>query len=118
MPPSAREPTIRFTVAGPGAAVIVPKHRPAQSRQQIIRKATATGTIGEFDSVAEGDRPGHKTRRTVTAKYECTACGYIYDPAEGDPDGGVPAGTAFKDIPDDWVCPDCGLGKEDFTELA
>ena len=38
-------------------------------------------------------------------KYECEPCGYIYDPAVGDPDGGIAPGTAFEDIPDDWVCP-------------
>jgi rubredoxin len=47
-------------------------------------------------------------------KYVCTACGYIYDPEKGDPDGGIEPGTAFEDIPDDWVCPVCGVGKEDF----
>ena len=41
-------------------------------------------------------------------KYECEPCGYIYDPAVGDPDGGIAPGTAFEDIPDDWVCPICG----------
>ena len=50
-------------------------------------------------------------------KYECVICGYIYDPAEGDPDNGVDPGTAFADIPDDWVCPLCGAGKEDFQEV-
>ncbi len=50
-------------------------------------------------------------------KYECTFCGYIYDPAKGDPDGGVSSGTAFEDIPDDWVCPVCGVGKEDFKKI-
>ena len=40
-------------------------------------------------------------------KYECEPCGYIYDPAEGDPDGGIAPGTAFEDIPDTWVCPLC-----------
>ena len=39
-------------------------------------------------------------------KYVCTVCGYVYDPAEGDPDSGIAPGTAFEDIPDDWVCPD------------
>jgi rubredoxin len=48
-------------------------------------------------------------------KYVCDVCGYIYDPAEGDPDNGVAAGTAFADIPDDWVCPMCGALKEDFS---
>lgn len=48
-------------------------------------------------------------------KYECNLCGYIYDPAQGDADGGISPGTAFADIPDDWSCPLCGAGKEDFT---
>ena len=46
--------------------------------------------------------------------YECP-CGYVYDPAVGDPDGGIAPGTAFEDIPDTWVCPVCGLSKADFT---
>ena len=48
-------------------------------------------------------------------KYECDTCGYVYDPAVGDPDGGIAPGTAFEDIPDDWVCPLCGVSKEDFS---
>ena len=47
-------------------------------------------------------------------KYECP-CGYIYDPEVGDPDSGIAPGTAFEDIPEDWVCPVCGLGKDAFT---
>lgn len=47
-------------------------------------------------------------------KYECTTCGWIYNPKEGDPDGGIAPGTAFADIPDDWVCPVCGVGKDAF----
>ena len=47
-------------------------------------------------------------------KWECTVCGYIYDPAEGDPDSGIAPGTRFEDIPDDWVCPDCGVEKDMF----
>lgn len=50
-------------------------------------------------------------------KWICVPCGYEYDPAVGDPDGGIEPGTAFADIPEDWVCPICGVGKEDF-ELA
>ena len=41
-------------------------------------------------------------------KYECIACGYIYDPEVGDPDAGIAPGTPFEDLPEDWVCPDCG----------
>ena len=47
-------------------------------------------------------------------KYVCTVCGYVYDPEKGDPDGGIAPGTAFEDIPDDWVCPVCGASKSDF----
>jgi rubredoxin len=50
-------------------------------------------------------------------KYVCDVCGYIYDPEVGDPDGGVAPGTAFEDIPEDWVCPECGVSKEDFSPL-
>ena len=48
-------------------------------------------------------------------KYECDTWGYVYDPAVGYPDGGIAPGTAFEDIPDDWVCPLCGVSKEDFS---
>jgi len=48
-------------------------------------------------------------------KYYCTACGYIYDPALGDPDSGIPPGTKFEDLPDNWVCPVCGTEKADFA---
>jgi len=48
-------------------------------------------------------------------KYVCDVCGYVYDPAEGDPDNGVTAGTPFDQIPEDWVCPLCGASKEDFS---
>ena len=47
-------------------------------------------------------------------KYKCQVCGYLYDPEPGDPDGGIPPGTAFEDIPSDWTCPVCGVTKEDF----
>lgn len=50
-------------------------------------------------------------------KYICIVCEYIYDPEKGDPDGGIEPGTAFEDIPDDWVCPLCGVGKEDFEPI-
>jgi len=48
--------------------------------------------------------------------YVCTVCGYVYNPAEGDPDNNIKPGTAFADIPDDWVCPVCGVGKESFEK--
>ena len=47
-------------------------------------------------------------------RYQCMACPYIYDPAEGDPDNGVAPGTAWADLPEDWVCPECGVSKDMF----
>ena len=49
-------------------------------------------------------------------KYVCTVCGYVYDEAEGAPDQGIAAGTAFADLPDDFVCPLCGVDKSHFTK--
>jgi flavin reductase (DIM6/NTAB) family NADH-FMN oxidoreductase RutF/rubredoxin len=54
----------------------------------------------------------------AAAKWECSVCGYVYDPAAGDPDGGIKPGTAFEDIPDDWTCPVCGAAKTEFKKLA
>ena len=48
--------------------------------------------------------------------YRCNVCGYIYDPAKGDPNSIVAPGTPFEQLPDDWACPLCGVGKEDFEE--
>jgi rubredoxin len=51
------------------------------------------------------------------SKWECTVCGYIYDPEQGDPDNGVAPGTPFEGLPDDWQCPVCGAFKEEFRRL-
>ncbi len=48
-------------------------------------------------------------------KYVCDVCGYVYDPAAGDPDNGVKPGTPFGELPENWVCPLCGVGVEDFS---
>jgi rubredoxin len=52
--------------------------------------------------------------RLRSVKYECQSGGFIYDPADGDPDGGIPPGTPFEEIPDTWFCPVCGARKQDF----
>ena len=58
--------------------------------------------------------PCRAVSTTATQQWICESCGFVYDPADGDPDGGVPPGTAFEDIPADWVCPVCGARKKDF----
>lgn len=49
--------------------------------------------------------------------YVCLVCGYVYDPAEGDPDNGVNPGTNFEDVSETWICPICGVGKDQFTPV-
>lgn len=48
-------------------------------------------------------------------KYVCNICGYVYDPAKGDPESGIKPGVSFEDLPADWVCPECGVGKDEFS---
>jgi rubredoxin len=68
-------------------------------------------------------RNGTVTERRVNErgrpwmKYVCTVCDYVYDPEVGDPDNGIEPGTSFEDLPDDWVCPECGVEKEEFAPL-
>ena len=50
-------------------------------------------------------------------KYKCFICDYIYDPAVGDPENGITAGTAFEDLPYDWTCPDCGASQDEFEPI-
>ncbi|MBR0470715.1 MAG: rubredoxin [Clostridia bacterium] len=54
--------------------------------------------------------------KTATGKYVCSICGYVYDPAVGDPDNGIPAGTPFEELPEDWHCPRCKQGKNKFNK--
>jgi rubredoxin len=49
-------------------------------------------------------------------KYVCTICDYVYDPENGDPENGIAPGTSFEDLPDDWLCPVCGVSKSDFEK--
>lgn len=50
------------------------------------------------------------------SKWTCILCGYVYDPSKGDPENGIAPGTAFEDLPEDWVCPVCGASKDEFEE--
>jgi rubredoxin len=67
---------------------------------------------GEFQSGLAGILP---PMADDSQRWMCESCGYIYDVADGDPDGGIPPGTPFADIPDSWYCPICGARKKDFV---
>ena len=58
-----------------------------------------------------------KKKEFIMKRYQCAVCSYIYDPALGDAEADIAAGTAFEDLPDDWVCPDCGEPKSAFKAL-
>ena len=51
-------------------------------------------------------------------KYRCKICGWIYDPSQGDPDGGIKPGVRFEDVPENWVCPVCGAAKSEFEKIS
>ena len=84
--------------------------------QEVLRGKTPP-TAPSFkapQTVCDTEKPQEENNMK---KYVCNVCGYEYDPAVGDPDGGIAPGTAFEDIPDDWVCPVCGVGKDQFSEV-
>jgi len=85
----------------------------AYYREVLCGKTPPTAPSYRAPEPAVSDQP-----KEVKAmkKYVCSVCGYVYDPAVGDPDGGIAPGTAFEDIPEDWVCPVCGVSKDQFSE--
>lgn len=76
-----------------------PKNAPTYQKPDAISDAREEKADGQFK------------------KYQCLVCDHIYDEAEGDKDTGIPPGTSFEDLPDDWVCPTCGAEKADFEEM-
>ena len=67
--------------------------------------------------VEEKKAEGKKETKSDMAKYQCKVCGYVYDPEQGDSEGGIKPGTPFEQLPDDWVCPVCGAAKSEFEEV-
>jgi len=60
---------------------------------------------------------GHQAELTAAGTWVCVVCGYVYDEADGCPADGIAPDTAWEDVPADWLCPDCGVGKNDFTRM-
>jgi flavin reductase (DIM6/NTAB) family NADH-FMN oxidoreductase RutF/rubredoxin len=82
---------------------VAPKNAPTYIDKSKLNKQT--------------EKEAKSDNQALLQKWECTVCGHIYDPFEGDPDSGIAPGTAFEDIPDDWVCPTCGVKKSDFEPM-
>jgi flavin reductase (DIM6/NTAB) family NADH-FMN oxidoreductase RutF/rubredoxin len=78
-----------------------------------VKQGTTPKTAPSYVEIKKETAPAAPNK----ARYKCTVCGYIYDPALGDPDGGIKPGTAFEDIPNDWVCPVCGAEKSQFEKI-
>ncbi len=78
-----------------------------------VKKGRAPKNAPTYIAPASVEEPG--TASAPGASYTCSVCHYVYDPAQGDPDAGIPAGTRFEDLPEEWVCPICGAPKSDFV---
>lgn len=82
---------------------LAPKNAPTYINKESTEEITTETEAGS-------------SKESAGSVYSCDLCGYEYDPAEGDPDNGIPPGTLFEDLPDDWACPICGAEKEDFSK--
>jgi rubredoxin len=79
--------------------------------------SASTCTIRPIPAKLDSIEIIYQEQEDTMAKWECLGCGYIYDPEVGDPDNGIEPGTLFEDLPDDWVCPECGVGKDMFVPV-
>jgi flavin reductase (DIM6/NTAB) family NADH-FMN oxidoreductase RutF/rubredoxin len=94
----------------------------------LVNKRLDPLTYAYYQKVKKGEAPKNaptyqentdstKKPEVKQKKYKCLICGHIYDPEEGDPDSGIPPGTAFEDLPENWACPVCGAEKDNFVEV-
>jgi flavin reductase (DIM6/NTAB) family NADH-FMN oxidoreductase RutF len=80
-----------------------------------VKKGKASKNAPTYRGHVEQEEQKPERRKEAMRNYVCEVCGYVYDPDKGDPDSGIEPGTAFEDLPDDWVCPVCGAGKDQFS---
>ncbi len=92
------------------AEVLQEKEPMTYAHYHKVKRGTTPKTASSYVEEKTEKKEGVKNM----AKYKCIICGYIYDPEKGDPEMDIPPGTAFDDLPDHWVCPVCGAGKDDF----
>ena len=111
--------TVDRTAAGAVAVFRTPQGEAigfALAGTETRRQQELAATMPEVLPVATGGK--EKAAGATAETWVCDACGWVYDPGVGDPDGGIKPGTAWEDIPDDWECPICGVGKESFKKVA
>jgi flavin reductase (DIM6/NTAB) family NADH-FMN oxidoreductase RutF/rubredoxin len=95
-----------------GADVVSNKASLTYEYYQQVKRGTTPKTAPSYVA------PGKKEEKPNMDKYSCKVCGYIYDPALGDADGGIKPGTSFAELPDTWVCPVCGAPKTEFEKVG
>ena len=93
---------------------VAPKNAPTHVDKSKLTQSKPAETA---EPKAETAEPSKKPNAGANRKLKCPACGYVYDEAEGDSEGGFPPGTPFEELPDEWICPLCGTEKEDFFEV-
>ncbi|MGB9742123.1 MAG: rubredoxin [candidate division WOR-3 bacterium] len=81
---------------------------------QLVKKGKTGKGAPTYREQKDGGENDKKERSKKMQRYVCTVCGYVYDPGAGDPENGIPAGTPFESLPEDWVCPVCGAAKDQF----
>lgn len=102
-------------IVPPGVEKIVSIAEPidTEAREPAAEEVSAAEVSAAAQEPAAEEKEEIKEEISMK-KYVCSVCGYVYDPAEGDVDNGIPAGTSFESLPEDWVCPLCGVGKDQF----
>jgi rubredoxin/flavin reductase (DIM6/NTAB) family NADH-FMN oxidoreductase RutF len=100
------------------AAVLTDKPTLTYEYYQMVKRGTTPKSAPSYIETKKEAPAPPKEAPVKMAKYKCKVCGYIYDPAQGDPDGGIKPGTAFEAIPDSWVCPVCGAAKSEFEKMT
>ncbi len=97
-------------------AEIVSESRPmTYEYYHQVKGGKSPKTAPTYVAADEPEKKAEKQEKALD-NYKCTVCGYVYVPAEGDPDAGIAPGTAFEDLPDSWVCPVCGAQKSEFEK--
>jgi rubredoxin len=87
----------------------------AQGGKGLSLDAVREALLSAVERVTE-ETAEEASKEEKMDKYVCDVCGWVYDPEVGDPDSGIDPGTKFEDLPDDWTCPVCGAGKDDFSK--
>ena len=93
--------------------LLIKEHLLNKNYLKNFTKRLETGESLWYNSIVNKYK---KRGKSDMKKYVCQVCGYVYDEAAGDPDRGIAPGTKFEDLPDDWTCPLCGVGKDQFEE--